>query len=888
MQTNCNIVSGEMLQQLCDVYIGKLDYFANNPVISVQKEKCLNIDIIPDTYDNPPIIFLYSILANEFFTKHVHKLKNKFILVSHNTDQNINEECKKYADHPLLVHWFSQNLNFRHPKASILPIGVANTQWDHGKRELFQNLPKIEFMKKENLVYFEFTVETNYAKRAPCRGILSKYFQFGNRLSSPEYLNKIANSKFVISPQGNGIDSHRIWETLLVGSVPVVSRCVFTEELEKDFPILIVDDWEQVTPEFLENNISKFSSIEWPINKLDFKYYKDRIDSYKIPMMQINCNIVSGEMLEQLCDIYIGNEEDFAYNPVIQSQKDKCLHMYSIPENYNNPSKVYVYTNCVKDFFINHIHKFNNRFVLVSHNSDWNVDETYREIAEHPMIVHWFTQNLNIRHPKISMIPIGVANTRWNHGKRELFQNLPKIEFTKKENLVYFEFTVGTNYTKRENCRSILSKNFQFGNRLSSPEYLNKIANSKFVISPEGNGIDCHRIWESLLVGSVPVVSRSIFTEELEKDFPMLIVDDWEQVTAEFLQNNIYKFASRVWPIEKLDFEYYKNIIEEKSEIAKNKINIVYSFVGKLPEYIVDTVWQSRLFYNDDIWLITDDIESPYITQINLMKLNVKLVDYKDLVDDNNKNMETKYNSIFHYIDSLKGREKLIMRSFERFFLVKNLMLLKNIKNILFIELDNTIYDNPYKWLSSLEKKNISAMGHNDNSIKKHEFNCDVMSTGICYIRDYESATHYCNYLITYFETMLVNKDVFPCEMNATFRYYKKYPDNVETLPLIWKVDGLPEYYYNKLDTYRSIFDGASLGVQLFGMDPFHSNGTIIYGERTKWTNMDFRSYKFKWDKDSEGRNIPYIQNPNNSEWLRINNLHIHSKVLTPALSKPY
>ena len=179
-------------------------------------------------------------------------------------------------------------------------------------------------------------------------------------------------------------------------------------------------------------------------------------------------------------------------------------------------------------------------------------------------------------------------------------------------------------------------------------------------------------------------------------------------------------------------------------------------------------------------------------------------------------------------------------------------------------------------------------MGHNDNSIIKHVFNCESLSTGICYVRDYESISHLCEYYNTYFDSMLINKDVFPCEMNATFRYFKKYPERVETLPVIWKTNNLPNYYYNKLDTYQSIFDGASLGVLLFGHDTYHTNGKIILGERVKGTNMDFRSCNFKWEYDEQWRKIPYIYRKDTDEWYKINNLHIHSKNLKASLSKIY
>ncbi len=317
-------------------------------------------------------------------------------------------------------------------------------------------------------------------------------------------------------------------------------------------------------------------------------------------------------------------------------------------------------------------------------------------------------------------------------------------------------------------------------------------------------------------------------------------------------------------------------------------MHIVYSFIGTLPEYIIDTVWQSRLFFKDDIWLITNDLESPYILKMNELKLDVKIIDYNDLVDSDINNLSSKYKSIFFYVEKLKGREEIMLRSFERFFLLRNLMKNKSLNNVIFLELDNTIYDSPYNWLSKLKENGFTAMGHNDNTFVRHEFNCDVMATGICYVRDDDAASHYCDFLTSYCESMLVYTDVFPSEMNATFRYFKKYPERVETLPIVWKIQGLPEYYYNRLDTYKSIFDGASLGIMIFGADPFHTDNKIILGKKAKWTNIDLTPFPIRWEYDSEGRKCPYIFRPDTEEWYKINNLHVHSKNLKLALSKIY
>ena len=55
---------------------------------------------------------------------------------------------------------------------------------------------------------------------------------------------------------------------------------------------------------------------------------------------------------------------------------------------------------------------------------------------------------------------------------------------------------------------------------------------AKFVLSPPGNGIDCHRTWESIYLGAVPVVLSGFLSEELAESLPVLVVDSYK----EFLQ----------------------------------------------------------------------------------------------------------------------------------------------------------------------------------------------------------------------------------------------------------------------------------------------------------------------------------------------------------------
>jgi hypothetical protein len=44
------------------------------------------------------------------------------------------------------------------------------------------------------------------------------------RLRVSEYLMALGRHRFVLSPRGNGLDAHRTWEALLVGSIPSMRR----------------------------------------------------------------------------------------------------------------------------------------------------------------------------------------------------------------------------------------------------------------------------------------------------------------------------------------------------------------------------------------------------------------------------------------------------------------------------------------------------------------------------------------------------------------------------------------------------------------------------------------------------------------------------------------
>jgi hypothetical protein len=91
------------------------------------------------------------------------------------------------------------------------------------------------------------------------------------------FLQEIRSSKFVLCPRGNGVDTHRLWETLYMGSIPIVKRHVALDEF-LDLPICWISEWEEVTKEFLEKEYFRITvKKDWNYDKLKIGYWKNRI-----------------------------------------------------------------------------------------------------------------------------------------------------------------------------------------------------------------------------------------------------------------------------------------------------------------------------------------------------------------------------------------------------------------------------------------------------------------------------------------------------------------------------------------------------------------------------------------------------------------------------------
>jgi len=262
--------------------------------------------------------------------------------------------------------------------------------------------------------------------------------------------------------------------------------------------------------------------------------------------------LISGEKIQEKCDVYVGTADDFDYNPYFKNHKCKWINIDTLVEPWDNPRLVFCYGNSLLQFK-SKIQFLKNPFILVSHNSDVEIDERFISIFSAQNLLFWHAQNVLIRNQKLGGLPIGFANRMWKHGNLDVIQRVGGLEIDKVRDF-YFYFSMHTNRTKREDCRrKIEGSGLTFDVPLSDYEtYLRHLATHKYAICPPGNGVDCHRLWECLYLNVIPVLLRSVFSERVYERFPCILLDDWRDFNADDLLDSY----------ERPDYSAYFNDID--------------------------------------------------------------------------------------------------------------------------------------------------------------------------------------------------------------------------------------------------------------------------------------------------------------------------------------
>ncbi len=338
METFENIFNKEEL--LCSYNFARNSNIVYSEILSKKQFEKLNIKNPLIIYEDSEFLFYklneFEIKENDIIFCNLYMIDSLFRLIKNETSLKniklITAQSDKGIDKKLFMtkpacisEWYSTNVNYSNKKLIPIPLGVAN---DHPKNLQFKNFVKenIEHDKTE-LAYMNFEKNTNFYKRNKIiRKLRVKDWVYteDTLLSLDDYLLKLKSFMFIISPPGNGIDTHRVWETIYAGSYPVVEKSLCMNSFN-EYPIIFVDNLSKITLDqikSLKNNLNKFDSEILKVN-----YWMKKIDRNRV--ISANDSLIISESEEIRNQILKDYQKNINFEKNLKTLKTFYRRLYS-------------------------------------------------------------------------------------------------------------------------------------------------------------------------------------------------------------------------------------------------------------------------------------------------------------------------------------------------------------------------------------------------------------------------------------------------------------------------------------------------------------------------------------------------------------------------------
>lgn len=250
------------------------------------------------------------------------------------------------------------------------------------------------------------------------------------------------------------------------------------------------------------------------------------------------------------------------------------------PSNVKEGDRVYVVTEFLDRYFKDIHPKIKNKYVLITGRCDRGIDNQSIKYLD-DKIMHWFSSNCEVNHPKLTPIPLGLQNRHWrikDHPQSNitLIDDVTIKDNNTKINDVLMSFQTHTNSGERVKCYDYFKdksfvkiRGYGENDRINTEfvrDYFKEIKQSKFVICPFGGGFDCHRNWEVFSLGSFPIIKKHTSMENFY-DMPAWFVNDWGEVNKETIDINYDKILGDIEDgknnFDKSKFKYWYDTIKK-------------------------------------------------------------------------------------------------------------------------------------------------------------------------------------------------------------------------------------------------------------------------------------------------------------------------------------
>lgn len=263
------------------------------------------------------------------------------------------------------------------------------------------------------------------------------------------------------------------------------------------------------------------------------------------------------------------------------SKEDQPYFDFDLASKIKDKSLVWINVKNIKKFINLILPKVSSRYILVTGGGDETFpddcqlsDSEFNSLVSNNKLVAVFAQNCSIHgfKNKFFCLPIGIdfhsaayksSNGAWGHKGTPLKQehDLSKIlsflaPTNKRFIKAYVDFqhsdTLHGNFDRykqlKEDRLSIFKTIKKSGKEsIASGSFKPRVELWKtkgmyaFSVSPHGNGLDCHRTWEDLVLGCIVIVKKSPL-DPMYEGLPVVIVNDWSEVNLKNMRIWLTKY----------------------------------------------------------------------------------------------------------------------------------------------------------------------------------------------------------------------------------------------------------------------------------------------------------------------------------------------------------
>jgi hypothetical protein len=183
---------------------------------------------------------------------------------------------------------FGTNLwNYKNYAESI-PLGLTNYCTDSPLHLIYGNndhLRKASLEQPINMnfdasIYVNFSVNTNINIRRDVLGVLkrcgnTKYGDFDpTEHGRIDYLKSMRRNNFTICPEGNGVDTHRLWETIYMGGIPILLRNNYLPKVLDQLPVIQLNNWKSILDRrFLESEWHRIQTGSFDLQSIRTSFW---------------------------------------------------------------------------------------------------------------------------------------------------------------------------------------------------------------------------------------------------------------------------------------------------------------------------------------------------------------------------------------------------------------------------------------------------------------------------------------------------------------------------------------------------------------------------------------------------------------------------------------